>query len=180
MKCQITSVTLHSHGASASTLDGQRVWSLVLTHCHSHNSQSHTFLVLHERDWLASALGYLHKAIWLTDASVGAWKVFNFCREQRQWSDATDPQFSSATLDVTPFNVNERRWRRCPVWMPRKNSSFVYLILTLFDTKRRCCADYIGSLLLYCIIDHYCFVSTYRLFDMYVYVDMLSIYAFLT
>ncbi len=109
-------LTLHSHGVSASTLDGGRVWSLVLTRHHSDNSQSHTFLVLHERDWLASALGYLHKAIWLADASVGAWKVFNFCRDQRQWSDATDPQFSSATLDVTPFKVNERRWRLRPVW----------------------------------------------------------------
>ncbi len=71
-----------------------------------------TFLVLHERDWLASALRYLHKAIWLADACIGAWKVFNFCHEQRQWSNATDPQFSSATLDVTPFKVNERRWCR--------------------------------------------------------------------
>ncbi len=62
-----------------------------------------------------NGIGYLHEAIWLADASVGAWKVFNFCRKQRQWSDATDPQFSSATLDVTPFKVNERRWRRRPV-----------------------------------------------------------------
>ncbi len=29
-----------------------------------------TFLVLHEWDWLASALGYLHKAIWLADACI--------------------------------------------------------------------------------------------------------------
>ncbi len=71
-------VTLDSHGASASTLDGGRVWSLVLTRRHSDNSQSHTFLVLHEWDWLASALGYLHKAIWLADASVGTWKVEKF------------------------------------------------------------------------------------------------------
>ncbi len=32
-------------------------------------------------------------------------------------SEATDPQFSSATLDVTPFKVNERRWCLRPVWM---------------------------------------------------------------
>ncbi len=63
---------------------------------HSDNSQSHTFLVLHEWDWLASVLGYFHKAIWLADACVGAWKVW---------------QFSSAMLDITPFKVIERRWR---------------------------------------------------------------------
>ncbi len=59
-------------------------------------TQSHTFLVLHEWDWLASVLGYFHKAIWLADACVGAWKVW---------------QFSSAMLDITPFKVIERRWR---------------------------------------------------------------------
>ncbi len=62
-------LTLHSHGASASTLDGGRVWSVVLTRRHSYNNQSHTSLVLHERDWV------LHEAIWLADASVGTWKV---------------------------------------------------------------------------------------------------------
>ncbi len=45
-------LTLHSHGASASTLDGGRVWSVVLTRRHSYNNQSHTSLVLHERDWV--------------------------------------------------------------------------------------------------------------------------------
>ncbi len=45
-------LTLHSHGASASTLDGGRVWSVVLTRPHSYNNQSHTSLVLHERDWV--------------------------------------------------------------------------------------------------------------------------------
>ncbi len=43
-------LTLHSHGAS--TLDGGRVWSVVMTRCHSYNNQSHTSLVLHERDWV--------------------------------------------------------------------------------------------------------------------------------
>ncbi len=56
-------------GSSASTLDGGRVWSVVLTRRHSYNNQSHTSLVLH--DWI----GYLHEAIWLADASIGAWKV---------------------------------------------------------------------------------------------------------
>ncbi len=37
-----------------------------------------TFLVLHERDWLVSALGYLHKVIWLADACIVAWKVEMF------------------------------------------------------------------------------------------------------
>ncbi len=45
-------LTLHSHGASVSTLDGGRVWSVVLTRRHSYNNQSHTSLVLHERDWV--------------------------------------------------------------------------------------------------------------------------------
>ncbi len=45
-------LTLHSHGASASTLDGGHVWSVVLTRRHSYNNQSHTSLVLHERDWV--------------------------------------------------------------------------------------------------------------------------------
>ncbi len=34
------------------TLDGGRVWSVVLTRRHSYNNQSHTSLVLHERDWV--------------------------------------------------------------------------------------------------------------------------------
>ncbi len=41
-------LTLHSHGV----LDGGRVWSVVLTRRHSYNNQSHTSLVLHERDWV--------------------------------------------------------------------------------------------------------------------------------
>ncbi len=45
-------LTLHSHGASASTLDGGCVWSVVLKRRHSYNNQSHTSLVLHERDWV--------------------------------------------------------------------------------------------------------------------------------
>ncbi len=45
-------LTLHSHGASASTLDRGRVWSVVLTRRHSYNNQSHTSMVLHERDWV--------------------------------------------------------------------------------------------------------------------------------
>ncbi len=34
------------------TLDGGRVWSVVLTRRHSYNNQSHTSLVLHKRDWV--------------------------------------------------------------------------------------------------------------------------------
>ncbi len=47
----VTCVCAHS-GSSASTLDGGRVWSVVLTRRHSYNNQSHTSLVLHERDWV--------------------------------------------------------------------------------------------------------------------------------
>ncbi len=39
-------------GSLASTLDGGRVWSVVLTRRHSYNNQSHTSLVLHELDWV--------------------------------------------------------------------------------------------------------------------------------
>ncbi len=39
-------------GSSESKLDGGRVWSVVLTRRHSYNNQSHTSLVLHERDWV--------------------------------------------------------------------------------------------------------------------------------
>ncbi len=77
--------------------------------------------------WLASALGYLHKAIWLADACLDAyiffWKVFNFCHEQRQWRDTTDPRFSSTMLDGTLFKVNEWRWRWRLVWMYQKLST---------------------------------------------------------
>ncbi len=44
-------LTLHSHGASASTLDGGRVWSVVLTRRHR------LTLVLHEWDWVFEILG---------------------------------------------------------------------------------------------------------------------------
>ncbi len=78
-------LTLHSHGASASTLDGGRVWSVVLTRRHSYNNQSHTSLVLHER------IGYLHEAIWLADASVGAWKVASAPRFRHALRQALTP-----------------------------------------------------------------------------------------
>ncbi len=67
-----------------------------------------------------NGIGYLHEAIWLADASVGTWKVEKFSTSAASSaSEATDPQFSSAMLDVTPFKVNERRWCRRPVWMGR-------------------------------------------------------------
>ncbi len=81
-------LTLHSHGASASTLDGGRVWSVVLTRRHSYNNQSHTSLVLHELD--------LHEAIWLADASVGAWKVASAPRFRHALRQALTPTSQSA------------------------------------------------------------------------------------
>ncbi len=76
--------------------------------CHSDSSQSHTFLVLHERDWLVSALGYLHKGTWLADDCVGAWNIEKFSTSATcNASEAMDSQFNSATLDFTPFKVNE-------------------------------------------------------------------------
>ncbi len=47
-----------------------------------------------------NGIGYLHEAIWLADASVGAWKVG-----------------VSTTLSDMP---SVKRWRRCPVWMQRE------------------------------------------------------------
>ncbi len=46
-----------------------------------------------------NGIGYLHEAIWLADASVGAWKL-----RQHHASD-------------TP---SVKRWRRRPVWMQRE------------------------------------------------------------
>ncbi len=82
----------HSHGASASTLDGGRVWSVVLTRRHSYNNQS---LLL----WCCmNGIGYLHEAIWLADASVG--------QKLRQHHASDTPSV--------------KRWRRRPVWMQRE------------------------------------------------------------
>lgn len=64
---------------STSTLDGGLVWSITLTRAikirlwswrdrHSDNNQSHCSPVLHECNWLSSAL---NKAIWLAGACVG-------------------------------------------------------------------------------------------------------------
>ncbi len=81
-------LTLHSHGASASTLDGGRVWSVVLTCRHSYNNQSHTSLVLHERDWVF-AWGDLI-------GSVGAWKVASAPRFRHALRQALTPTSQSA------------------------------------------------------------------------------------
>ncbi len=69
-----------------------------------------TFLVVHEWDWLASALGYLHKAIWLADVCV----VENVQLLPRATPVKQRDEFHSATLDVTPVKVNERCWCRRP------------------------------------------------------------------
>ncbi len=50
--CDVCVCVCARSGSSASTLDGGRVWSVVLTRRHSYNNQSHTSLVLHERDWV--------------------------------------------------------------------------------------------------------------------------------
>ncbi len=78
-----------SSGSSASTLDGGRVWSMVLTRRHSYNNQSHTSLVLHE-------------AIWLADASVGAWKVASAPRFRHALRQALTPTSQSARTRHTP------------------------------------------------------------------------------
>ncbi len=105
-----------------------------------------------------NGIGYLHEAIWLADASVGAWswKVFNFCRKQRQWSDATDPQFSSATLDVTPFKVNERRWRRRPVWMGRQAPEVISRAYTSLIARARAHTSHTGCVCALRSLGHGC------------------------
>ncbi len=86
-------LTLHSHGASASTLDGGRVWSVVLTRRHSYNNQSHTSLVLHERDWVFA---------W---GDLIGWRL--------RWRLKLRQHHASDTPSV-------KRWRRRPVWMQRE------------------------------------------------------------
>ncbi len=84
-------LTLHSHGASASTLDGGRVWSAVIV-----TTTNHILL------WCCmNGIGYLHEAIWLADASVGAWKV------------ASAPRFRHALRQaLTPTPVLNAAWAR--------------------------------------------------------------------
>ncbi len=53
-----------------------------------------TFLVLHERDWLASALRYLHKAIWF--ACVGLEKFKSFQLLPWAMRDGPTIQFGNA------------------------------------------------------------------------------------
>ncbi len=73
-------LTLHSHGASASTLDGGRVWSVVVT------TTNHILL------WCCmNGTGYLHEAIWLANASVGAWKVASAPRFRHALRQALTP-----------------------------------------------------------------------------------------
>ncbi len=62
-----------------------------------------TFLVLHEWIWLVSELGYLHKANALPFEKL--------------------KNFSLAKLDVTPFKVSKRPWRRLFGW----NTHWVYI-----------------------------------------------------
>ncbi len=86
------------------TLDGGRVWSVVLTHRHSYNNQSHTSLVLHERDWV------LHEAIWLADASVGAWKVEKFSTSAASSaSEATRRTHNSVQQRLTSLHSKSTR-----------------------------------------------------------------------
>jgi len=86
---------------------------------HSVNSQSHYLSGVAWMELASICANQFAKGDligWRLCWSLKSLKVFHFCHEQRQWSDTTDPQFRSATLDVT-FKVNERRWRRRPVWM---------------------------------------------------------------
>lgn len=53
---------------------------------------------------LLCELGYLHKAIWLADTSVGDWKVEispTYAANTATEVAPMDPQFSSAMLDIT-------------------------------------------------------------------------------
>ncbi len=122
-------LTLHSHGASASTLDGGRVWSVVLTQLfkrqrrrqpirsphansvvltrrHSYNNQSHTSLVLHERDWVFA---------WGIQNSVHV--LFPSYRD----SDLYLPLYDWQTRTVWPKNIKigSTEEKKTPTsWMP--------------------------------------------------------------
>ncbi len=66
-------------------------WRAVIVY----NNQSHTSLVLHERDW------YLHEVIWLANASVGAWKVASAPRFRHALRQALQHEPERAYTHVT-------------------------------------------------------------------------------
>ncbi len=68
----------------------RRVWSVVLTCRHSYNNQSHTSLVLHERDWVFA---------W---GDLIGWRL--------RWRLKLRQHHASDTPSV-------KRWHRRPVWM---------------------------------------------------------------
>ncbi len=91
-----------------------------------------TFLVLHERDWSGSVLGYLHKTIWLADACIDTWKVEKNstsatinASEVTWWSHNSVRQHLTlkyVSCTYIPFKLNVMGWHRCPVWMGRNNN----------------------------------------------------------
>ncbi len=87
-----------------------RVWSVVLTRRHSYNNQSHTSLVLHD------GIGYLHEAIWLADASVGAWKLRQHHASDHALRQALTPTSQSARTHHTPHTgcvCTQITWTGC-------------------------------------------------------------------
>ncbi len=88
-------LTLHSHGASASTLDGGHVWSVVLTRRHSLLQQPITYF------------------------SGVAWTGLGICMRRSDW--LTPPlaleKLRQHHASDTP---SVKRWRRRPVWMQRE------------------------------------------------------------
>jgi len=70
----------------------------------------------HAGDWLELVLAYDFIG-WRFRRHLKSWTFLNFRSEQRRPSDATEPQCSSAKLDVTPFTVNGKRLR----WSTQRN-----------------------------------------------------------
>ncbi len=87
---------------------------------HDHHSDNISFLVLPEWDWLASVLGYMHKAIWLADA-FGAWK---FILPQATQGEAMRRTHNSVRCEwgVTGFPVNPQTtwlWKYEDLYIPK-------------------------------------------------------------
>ncbi len=95
-------LTLHSHGASASTQGVSEAWcwrAVIVT------TTNHILL------WCRmNGIGYLHEAIWLADASVGAWKVEKFSTSAASSaSEATRRTHNSVWQRLTSLHSKSTR-----------------------------------------------------------------------
>ncbi len=100
-------LTLHSHGASASTLDGGHVWSVVLTRRHSLLQQPITYF------------------------SGVAWTGLGICMRRSDW--LTPPlaleKLRQHHASDTP---SVKRWRRRPVYKVTMGNCLIWISLCMF------------------------------------------------